>query len=65
LDWLRWVDSRDGMLIDDLGPSAPDKLDGEGVKRSDLALEPDPIRQKDGDLNSVVAKMFQEHLLKG
>ena len=47
------------MLVDDLGPSAPDKLDGEVVKRSDLALEPDPIRQKDGDFTSVVAEVLQ------
>jgi hypothetical protein len=46
------------MFVDDLGPSAPNKLNGEVVKRSDLALEPDPIHQKHGYLASVVAEML-------
>ena len=52
------------MLIDDLGASAPDKLDCEVVKRSDLTLEPDPVRQKDGYLTSVIAKVLQEYVLE-
>ena len=53
------------MLVDNLCTVAPNKLDGEVVKRSDLALEPDPIRQKDGDFTSVVAEVLQEQVLEG
>jgi hypothetical protein len=59
------MNSRDGMLEDDLRTTASRKLDGEVIERSDLTLEPDPVRQKDGDLNSVVAKMLEERILKG
>jgi hypothetical protein len=52
------------MLVDDLRTTASRKLDGEVIERSDLTLEPDPVRQKDGDFNSVVAKMLQESVLK-
>lgn len=52
------------MLINDLGPTAPIKPDCEVVKRSDLTLEPDPIRQKDGDFHSVIAKVLQEEVLE-
>ena len=60
LDGLRWVDGRDGMLVDDLCAIASDKLDCEIVERSDLALEPDSIGQEDGDFNAVITKMLQE-----
>jgi hypothetical protein len=53
------------MLVDDLCAIASDKLDCEIVERSDLALEPDPIRQKDGDLNSLIANVIQERVLEG
>jgi hypothetical protein len=52
------------MLIDDLCAIAPDKLDGEVVKRSDLSLEPDSVRQKDGDFHSVITKVLQEEVLE-
>jgi hypothetical protein len=65
LDGLRWVDGRDGRLVDDLCSIASDKLDCEIVERSDLALEPDPIRQKHGDLNSLIANLLQERVLEG
>ena len=45
------------MLVDDLYPSAPNKLNGEAIERSDLALEPDPIYQKHGYLASVIMEM--------
>jgi hypothetical protein len=38
LDWLCWMDCRDRMLVDDLRPSASDKLDCEVVERPDLTL---------------------------
>ena len=53
------------MLVDDLRATASRKLDREVVKRSDLALESDPVRQKDGDLNAVIANMLQERVLEG
>jgi hypothetical protein len=46
------------MFVDDLGPTAPNKLHCEVVERSDLALEPDPIHQKHSYLASVVAEML-------
>ena len=58
MDGLCWVDGRDRMLVDDLRAVASDKLNREVVKRLDLALEPNSVRQKDGDFNSVVAKVL-------
>lgn len=52
------------MLIDDLRTCALDKLGCEFVERSDLTLESDPVRQKDGHLNSVIANVLQECVLK-
>jgi hypothetical protein len=53
------------MLVDDLGPSASDKLDCEVVERSNLSLESDPVRQKDRDFKSVIADVLQECVLQG
>jgi len=53
------------MLVDDLRSVAPNKLDRVAVERPDMTLEPDAVRQKDGDFNSVIAKVLQEHVLKG
>jgi hypothetical protein len=53
------------MLVDDLRSIAPNKLDRVAVERPDVTLEPDAVRQKDGDFNSVIAKVLQEHVLKG
>ena len=61
---LRWVDGRNGMLVDDLCAITSHKLDREVVERSDLALEPDSICEEDRDFYSVIAKVFQEHVLK-
>lgn len=58
------MDGRDGMLVDDLRSIAPSKLDCEVVERSDLALKPNPVHQKDGDFQSVVAQILQERVLK-
>ncbi len=52
------------MLVDDLCAITPHKLDREVVKRSNLALEPDSVRQKDGYLTSVIAKVLQKEVLK-
>jgi hypothetical protein len=38
LDWLCWVNRRNCMLVDDLRPTASDKLDCEVVERPDLTL---------------------------
>jgi hypothetical protein len=59
------MDRRNGMLVDDLRPSASDKLDCEVVERSNLSLESDPVRQKDRDFNSVIADVLQECVLQG
>jgi hypothetical protein len=59
------VDGRDRMLVDDLRSIAPNKLDRVAVGRPDVTLEPDAVRQKDGDFNSVITNMLQEHVLKG
>jgi hypothetical protein len=58
LDWLRWMNSRDGMLIDDLCAIASDKLDREVVKRSALTLKPAPVHKKQQHLGSVIANML-------
>ena len=52
------------MLVDDLCAITSHKLDREVVERSDLALEPDSICEEDRDFYSVIAKVFQEHVLK-
>jgi len=52
------------MLVDDLRTGTPDQLHCEIVKRYDLALEPNPIRQKDSYFISVIAKMLEEGVLK-
>jgi hypothetical protein len=57
------VDGRDRMLVDDLRSVAPNKLDRVAVERPDMTLEPDAVRQKDGDFNSVIAKVLREHVL--
>ncbi len=46
------------MLVGDLRPIAPDKPDGEVAERFNLALKLDPVRQKDGDFNSVIANVL-------
>jgi hypothetical protein len=48
------------MFEDDLRTTASRELDRVVFEQSDLALEPDSIRQNDGDFNSVIAKMLQE-----
>jgi hypothetical protein len=63
-DGLRWLNSRDGMLVDDLGAIASHKLDREAVEPFDLALKPDPIHEKHRHLNIVVAEMLQEGVLE-
>jgi hypothetical protein len=52
------VDGRDGVLVDDLCATTSHKLDGEVVERSDLALELDPVGQKNGDFDFVIAKVL-------
>jgi hypothetical protein len=59
------MDRRNRMLVDDLCPSASDKLDCEVVERSNLSLESDPVRQKDRDFKSVIADVLQECVLQG
>jgi hypothetical protein len=52
------------MLVDNLCPSAPDKLHCETVERFDLAQKSDSARQKYSYVNSVIAKVLQEDVLK-
>ena len=52
------------MLVDNLRPSTSQKLDCEVVERSDLSLEPDSVRQEDGDFHSVITKVLQEEVLE-
>ncbi len=57
LNRLRWMDSSDGSFVDDLRAIASYKLNGEGVERSDVALEPDARHKKDRHLGPVVPEM--------
>jgi len=52
------------MLIDDLGTIASHKQDHEVVEAFDPALKSDPIPEKYGHIDVVVAKMLQEGVLK-
>ena len=53
------------MLVDDLGPSAPNKHHREVVELPDLALQPYAVDQKHRHIKFVVAEMFEEHVLDG
>ena len=53
------------MLVDDLGPSAPHKLDGEVVEAFDPAHQLDPVHEKHRHLNVAIAEVLEERVLKG
>jgi len=52
------------MFIDDLRTITSHKQHGEIVEAFDSALKPDPIPEKYGHIDIVVAKMLQEGVLK-
>jgi hypothetical protein len=46
LDWLGWVDSRNGILVDDLRAITSRKFDREAIEPFDSALQPNPGYKK-------------------
>jgi hypothetical protein len=63
MDIDQWVDRGDRVFVDELGLVIARERHPELVKVGDIALELDPVHQKDRHRDAVVSQMPQEGIL--
>jgi hypothetical protein len=63
LDWRKWIDRRNGVLVNELGLSTARKQNAKAVEEDYRALELDPVFEEHGHRNLTVLKVPEEHIL--